>query len=230
MKLLTTLVRWIFILCIPLFCLSLAMDREFSTVWFYNYGFQKYSVDQTTGLSEEELSTIADEFVGYFNSSELKIHSSVTKIYSYDEGWDSLPLFNERETIHFQDVKNLVVLDRRIMLGSLGVILLGIIWWQRREWSALGRSLITGGILTASLLLLLVLGVSTDFDWLFLQFHLLSFSNDFWYSNGYMTKLFPQDFWYDMAMFTVLITTALAAVFGAAGYALMRFTSKKNRK
>jgi integral membrane protein (TIGR01906 family) len=199
------------------------MDREFSTAWFYNYGFQKYRVDQTTGFSEEELSKIADEFVGYFNSSEPKINSSV-------EGWDSSPLFDEWETIHFQDVKNLVVLDRRIMLGSLGVILLGIIWWQRRDWSALGRSLLTGGILTAVLLLLAVVGVTLNFDWLFLQFHLFSFSNNFWYSNGYMTTLFPQDFWYDMAMFTVLITTALAAVFGAAGYALMRFTGKKNKK
>lgn len=221
MRFLKILARWLFVICITLFCLSFAINCEFSTAWFYQYGFQKYNVSQTTGFSEEELNTIADKFVEYFNSSEPKIRIMV-------EDWDALPVFNEQETLHFKDVKDLVLLDRLIMLGSLGIILLGTIWWQRRDWPALSGSLLTGGIFTVALLLLLVLGTNINFDWLFLQFHLLSFSNDFWYSRGYMTMLFPQGFWYDMALFTVLITTAVATVFGAAGYALMRFTRKRN--
>lgn len=165
---------------------------------------------------------VADKFVEYFNSSQARI-----RIYFGE--WE-LPLFNENEVNHFQDVKGLVIFDNRLLLGSLGILLLGIIWWQRRDWQILGKSLLTGGIVTAVMLIVLMVGAGTNFDWLFLQFHLISFSNNFWYSNGYMTLLFPQGFWYDMAMFTILITAVTAALIGGAGYALMRFAAKKDSK
>lgn len=219
MKFLKTIARWIFIFSIPLFCLSFAVNREFSMTWFYTRGFEQHNVSLETGLSEEDLVKVADDFVEYFNSSQERIRITFGD-------WE-LPLFTENEATHFQDVKNLVIFDRRVMLGSLGVILLGVIWWQRRDWHTLGKSLLAGGILTAVLLVLFMVGAGANFDWLFLQFHRLSFSNNFWYSDGYMTMLFPQGFWYDMAMFTILITAATAAVIGGAGYALMRFTRKK---
>jgi integral membrane protein (TIGR01906 family) len=214
--------RWIFVLSIPLFCLTFAIEQEFSIPWFYNYGFHKHGVSQSTGLTEDELAKVANQFTDYFNNSQEKI-----RIMIYD--WD-LPMFNENEVLHFQDVKGLVILDRRIMLGSLCVLLLGIIWWQRQNWAALGRSLIAGGVLTASILLLLVLGVSINFDWLFLQFHLLSFSNNYWYSRGYMTMLFPQGFWYDMAFFTILLTIAGAVLFGVLGYGVIKLARRFNKE
>ena len=86
---------------------------------------------------------------------------------------------------------------------------------------------VSRGVVTAAMLILLMVGAGTNFEWLFLQFHLLSFNNNFWYSNGYMTMLFPQGFWYDMAMFTILMTATAAALIGGAGYLLMRFMKKK---
>jgi len=219
MKILKTIARWIFILSIPLFSLSFAINQEFSTAWFYTRGFKEHNVSMQTGLSEEELDKVADKFVEYFNSSEQRIHITFGD-------WQTA-LFTKDEVTHFEDVKGLVIFDRRIMLGSLGVMLLGIIWWQRRNWQTLGKSLLAGGILTAVLLVLVIVAAATNFDWLFLQFHLLSFNNNYWYSDGYMTDLFPHQFWYDMAMFTILITAATAAVIGGAGYILMRLTGKK---
>jgi integral membrane protein (TIGR01906 family) len=220
LRFLKMLARWIFIFSIPLFCLTLAINSEFSTAWFYTRGFEEYNVDLRTGLSQEDLVIVADKFVEYFNSSQERI--------SITFGDFKLPLFTPNEVTHFQDVKNLVIFDRRVILGSLGVILLGVIWWQRRDRHTLGKSLLAGGILTAVLLVLFMVGAGVNFDWLFLQFHRLSFSNNFWYSNGYMTMLFPQEFWYDMAMFTILITAVTAAVIGGAGYALMWFTRKQD--
>lgn len=217
MRFLKILARWIFILSIPFFCLTLAINSEFSTAWFYTSGFEKYNVALWTGLSQEELVKVANEFVEYFNSDQERINITIG---------NSSPLFTENEVTHFQDVKNLVIFDRRVMLGSLGVLLLGVIWW-RRDWHRLGKSALAGGILTAVLLVIFIVGAATNFDWLFLQFHLLSFRNNFWYSNGYMTTLFPEGFWYDMAMFTILITAVTAAVIGGAGYALMRFRRGK---
>jgi integral membrane protein (TIGR01906 family) len=221
-KFLKIIASWIFILSIPLFCLTFAIDREFSTTWFYTYGFETHNVSMQMGMSKEELAGVADKFVEYFNSPEEYIDITF--------GYLRNSLFTEEEILHFRDVKGLVILDRYVMLGSLGMMLLGLIWWSRRNWRILGKSLVAGGILTAVLLVLFIVAAGTNFDWLFLQFHLISFSNNYWYSDGYMTQFFPQEFWYDMAMFTILITAATAAVIGGAGYFLVRLTGKKENE
>lgn len=211
----------LFILCVPLFCVSFTFNREFSTTWFYTYGFQKYNISQATGFSDDDLNMVADKFVEYFNSSTPDIFITV-------DGWQGYSIFNQQETLHFKDVKDLFNLDQRIMFLSLGGLILGVIWWQRRNWPALGKALITGSILTAALLMVLVVGINTDFDSLFLDFHVLAFSNNYWSAPGYMTVLFPESFWNDMAYFSVIITTVTAAVFGIIGYVLMKYTRKRN--
>jgi integral membrane protein (TIGR01906 family) len=221
LKLAKTMARWLFIIAIPLFCLTFAIDRGFSTVWFYTRGFDIYKVSLQTGLSKEELEGVAEKFVAYFNSSEERIHITL-------RGWGTA-LFTPEEVIHFQDVKGLVILDRRIELGSLGVIMLGVaLQLRRRHRPALGKALLAGGILTVSLLVIIAVGAGLNFSWLFLQFHRISFSNNFWSSDGYMTALFPYGFWYDMALFTIFLTAVAAAVIGGAGYLLMRFTGKES--
>ena len=56
-----------------------------------------------------------------------------------------------------------------------------------------------------------------NFDRLFLQFHLLSFSNDLWLldpSRDYLIMLFPQGFWYDMAIYCGLAAGGIAVLMG----------------
>ena len=67
---------------------------------------------------------------------------------------------------------------------------------------------------TLGLMLLLGLSTMLNFDQLFLQFHLLSFTNDFWLldpSRDYLIMLFPGGFWYD-AMLCIAAATAVGAV------------------
>jgi hypothetical protein len=85
---------------------------------------------------------------------------------------------------------------------------------------------VAGGGLTLALVLGLGLAAVIDFDWLFLRFHLLSFSNDYWSSSGYMPLLFPADFWYDMARFTGLIVGGLGLVLGGLGFGWLRFSRR----
>ncbi len=87
--------------------------------------------------------------------------------------------------------------------------------------------MISGSGLTIILVLALGLGALLDFDRLFLQFHLVSFTNELWLldpTKDYLIMLFPQGFWYDTALLCGGITAALAAILGgvSGGYLWMR--------
>jgi len=69
---------------------------------------------------------------------------------------------------------------------------------------------------------MLVLGLSAmlNFDQFFLQFHLLSFSNEFWQldpGQDYLIMLFPRGFWYDATLICAAATATGAAILGGVG-------------
>ena len=75
-------------------------------------------------------------------------------------------------------------------------------------------------------MLLLGLIALLDFDRFFLQFHLISFTNDLWQldpTKDYLIMLFPQGFWYDATLFFAVLTLVLAVILAgvAGGYLLI---------
>ncbi len=215
MRTVAVVARWLFILCLPLLLLSASIGWVANSFSVYKYGFEKYGVSQTTGLTETQLDRVATGLIRYFNSSEGYINLSVVK--------DGAPfaLFNEREVAHLKDVKGLIRLDYWILLGSFIYFLgygISSIW--QKDHRLLARSLVCGGVLTLVLMLALGLGALLDFDRLFLQFHLLSFTNELWLldpTKDYLIMLFPGGFWYDVTLLLALATTAGAVLLGGAG-------------
>ena len=185
-------------LCLPVLLLTASLGWATNSLWLYKYGFEKYEIRQTTGLAEVELDKAASGLISYFNSGEEYISLTVTKS---DQPFE---LFNQREVIHLGDVKELIWLNYRVLLGTLIYVLTytGIsLFRQRKEsWRRLTREVVGGSGLTLALMLALGLGTLLGFDQLFLQFHLLSFANDFWQldpTRDYLVILFPQGFWFD---------------------------------
>lgn len=220
MKILHFVGRTFLIISIPIFCLGAVISWEIGSPEIYSYGFKKYAVSQTTGLTPAELKNIAYEFPNYFNSKDDYIYIAMVR------NGVSYGVFTEKELIHFRDVKSLVQLDRNLMLVSLTYIVsygaISLYDRTRRRWLHLGRGLAWGGGLTVALLAVTAILVLTNFDGLFLKFHELSFTNDYWSAPGLMTRLFPPSFWYDMALLTVLLTALLAVAFGGAGLFLLK--------
>ena len=211
MRILGIAAQWLFILCLPLLLLMASMGVAVNSLWLYKYGFEKYNISQATGLAEAELEKAGKGLIGYFNSGEEYISLTVVK-----DG-QSFELFNQREVIHLKDVKGLIWLVYRVLLGTLSYILgyagVSLFWRKRRYWRRLAWGVIGGSSITLALMLALGLGTLMGFDQLFLQFHLISFDNPFWQldpTKDYLIMLFPQGFWYDATLFC-----ALAAVFGA---------------
>ncbi len=225
MRVLQIIARWIFIICLPVLFLSASLAWGFNSQWIFGYGFQKYDVSQTTGLSDTELGKIGKSWTDYINSGDEYWHVTVIK-----DG-NSFELFTPEEQVHFKDVKQLIWLDYRVLLVTiiivLGYALTSIFWRRGRYWRQLAGSVIWGSSLAVVLIILLGIGSMLDFDQLFLQLHHLIFTNSFWSAEGYMLLLFPGGFWFDAALICIGFMAGLAIVPGLCAILYLRFQKGK---
>ena len=230
MKGLVIAAKWLFILCLPVLLLTASIGWAVNSQWLYKYGFEKYNVSQTTGLAEVELEKAATGLISYFNWGDEHISLTVIK-----DG-EPFELFNQREVAHLRDVKGLIRLDYWVLLGTLIYTLsyagVSLFWRRRRYWRRLGWGVVSGSGITLALMLAIGLGILLNFDQLFYQFHLLSFTNELWQldpTRDYLIMLFPGGFWYDAAIFCALATAGLAIILGgvAGGYLAFNRASRK---
>ncbi|MCJ7763614.1 MAG: TIGR01906 family membrane protein [Dehalococcoidales bacterium] len=217
--------RWLFILCLPVMLFTTVIGLAVNSQCLYEYGFDKYDVSQATGIDDTELEKAASGLISYFNSGEEFIDLTVIK-----EG-EPFTLFNQREVAHLMDVKELIWLDYWVLLATGSYILLyavvSLCWLAEECRRLLATATTIGGGITLGLILALGLVAVVDFQGFFLQFHLISFTNDLWLldpTRDYLIMLFPQGFWYDATMLVALVTTGLAVVVAgvAKGYLLCR--------
>jgi integral membrane protein (TIGR01906 family) len=227
LKILGIAAKWVFILCLPVLLLTASIACTLNSAWLFRYGFDKYDVGSTTGLADSELEKVAIGLISYFNSGEEYIDLTVTK------NGKPFVLFNEREIIHLKDVKGLVWLDYKVLLGTLVYVLgygmVSLFWRRRKYWRRLAWGVVGGSSLTLILMLALGLGILFNFDQLFLQFHLLSFANELWQLNptsDYLIMLVPQGFQYDVASLWALGTAVAALILGGVAGSYLLFTRK----
>jgi integral membrane protein (TIGR01906 family) len=228
MKAIGIAAKWVFILCLPFLLFTASLAWAINSLWLYNYGFEKYGISQVTGLSESELEKVASGLVSYFNSDEEYISLTVVK--------DGQPfeLFNYRETIHLRDVKKLIWLDYWVLLGTLIYTLAyaGVcLFWRRPKYRRhLTWGLVGGSSLTLGLMLVLGVVSLINFNWLFWQFHVISFTaNDFWLldpTKDYLKMLFPDGYFYDVVLFCALGVAGVAVILGGASGLWLKFSRK----
>jgi integral membrane protein (TIGR01906 family) len=182
-------------------------------VRLYHYSFAKYDAEAATGISHSQLNAAADRLVRYFNNDEETIRIFVQQ--------DSrrVPLFNERETSHLTDVKNLFRTVFRVQEASLAFALVFVvavfIWAAEAPLRVLARILLHVSLLTLGLLAVFAVLALVGFDELFLRFHLVAFTNDLWKLNpdtDHLIQMFPHDFWFDATMLVAGLTAAEAVL------------------
>lgn len=229
MKTLASITKWLFILCLPVLLLTASIGSTANSLWLYKYGFEKYEVSQTLAtygleLTDAELLEIYAGLISYYNSGEEYVSLTVVR--------DNQPfnLFTPEETIHFRDVKGLIRLDYRVLLGTL-IYALGyagvcLFWRRKRYWRRLAWGVVGGSSLTLALILALGLGAIFGFSQLFLQFHLLFFSNEFWSAEGYMLLLFPEPFFYNATLIFTGVTVGMAVILGGVAGRYLLTTRK----
>lgn len=193
-------IYWLFACCLTVLLITSAIRWEVNEIRLYDYGFDKYQIDQATGIDKSELRRIARHLIGYFNSETDTAQIMVTK----DGG--EFNLFNERELIHLRDLRNLIQIDYCVQMAALSLMVICIfvlILVFRAGWLVFVRGLFWGGILTVGLVATLALLALFGFEQLFILFHLVSFPNEYWIldpAKDYLIRLFPEGFFYDATL------------------------------
>ncbi len=182
-------------------------------VRLYHYSFDKYDAEAATGISRSQLDRAADRLVRYFNNDDETV-----RIFVQEDG-RRVPLFNERETSHLTDVKNLFRTVFRVQEASLAFALVFVvavfIWAGEAPLRLLARILLQASVFTLGLLALFAVLALVGFDELFLRFHLVAFTNDLWKLNpdtDHLIQMFPRDFWFDATMLVAGLTAMEAAL------------------
>jgi integral membrane protein (TIGR01906 family) len=203
----------LFVVCIPILLITTNLRLAANETRLYEYGFDKYDVSAATGLDAAELRDFANRMITYFNSDNELFETE---------------LYNERELSHLKDVKGLIRLSFYLQLASGIYIVLYIagsfVLRRRAFWRDLARRLVWGGGTTVAFLAVFGFWAVTDFDSLFLLFHLVGFRNDLWqlYPGDTMLLMFPQGFFNDASMFVAGATMVEAIIIAGAAWGLPR--------
>ena len=189
---------------------------------FYLAEFARYDVGSVTGLTSTELRMVAEAFVDYFQAPPGRLNVQLAR------GGTMLPLFNARELAHMEDVQALMHLVFRVQGLALGYAAayaaVGFAWRRARFVPVAGWVLLAGAGLTVALLVVLGGLALTSFSELFLQFHLISFTNDLWLldpQRDNLIRLYLQGFFQDAALRIAGLTILQALALGALGLATL---------
>src|SRR5581483_1488142 len=109
-------------------------------------------------------------------------------------------------------------------------VLAGLALRRRAFLPLAAKVLAAGAAVTLGGIGLLGALAATDFSELFIQFHLLSFSNDLWLLDprtDNLIRLFPQEYFLDAALRIVVFTLFQALMLGAAGLIGMLATRRR---
>ncbi len=222
MKTIRSVAFWLIVCCLPLLIMTANIRWGVSEIGLYEYGFDKYRISQATGIDEIELRRIAQHLIDYFN---LEVDSAQVTVVKGGEEFD---VFNERELVHLQDVRALIQLDYWLQGGALSVVVLCalvLLLWLKGKWRILVKGVLWGSLATLGLVVVLAFWAVFGFDQLFLLFHLVSFSNEFWIldpAKDYLIMLFPGGFFYDAALFGFGAVILEALLVGGIAFGILR--------
>ena len=183
---------------LPALFITTNVRVAFQSQTLYTYAIDAFDAPERTGVERDELIKGMAGLIDYFESDDDLITTEIIV------NGISEPLFTEREALHFRDVRDL--LQRTYFVQAVAtVVMLGILVAAVAA-AARGRPDLAAIIFrrirqTAVWTVVAIIGIGLfaalgGFNFLFLQFHLLSFSNDLWQGTATdrMIQLFPQMF------------------------------------
>lgn len=218
--------RWVatalFFVAVPLFLVLTNVRIATVEPRVHEYSFSQYDAVARSGIDRAQLDRAAREIIRYFRDDEELLAIRVTV-----DGVEE-PLFSPREVLHMRDVKGLIRVTFRLQEVAFVYIIAYVttvfLWSRERPLHRLARQSLTAGAMTVGLLSVAAVGVLVGFDDLFRQFHVLSFSNDFWQlspARDHLIQMYPRGFWFDVTLVIGLTSAAEGAVLALLGYAYL---------
>jgi len=219
-----------FVVALPIALLTTNIRLLINAPAVYNYAFDRYDAEETTGLSRADLDGTSAALRHYFNNNEETFFHTVTE--------DGLPasVFNPKETRHMEDVKRLVVWTDRVQELSVVYVLLYVvaffIWAREGNVRQLALQCVVGLALGTVFVGAIAVFAAFGFDAAFTRFHQLLFANGDWQldpASDHLIQMFPEKFWRDMTIALGAMCALEALLVGGAS-ALYLIGSRTERR
>lgn len=215
------------VLAVPLFLITTNLRIIINSGWLYSYGFERYERAAVTGIEPGELTKVAEQIKAYFNDASAAPLDVRIRLYG-----EETALFNEREIVHMQDVKGLVRglgFWQQVTFWYLAgfAVFMALLWERGTALRRIAKGLFWGSAVTLALLIVTGLAVAIGFDAVFTQFHVMSFSNDYWQldpRHDYLVAIFNEAFFRDAVLIVAGMTATQAALTAGVCLAYQRRT------
>jgi integral membrane protein (TIGR01906 family) len=225
LKLIALLAFIILVVAIPILIVATTVQVYSHAEALYTAGFEKYNISQRTSISDIQLHQVAKQMVDYFSGKSQTPQLTVNK------HGEPLPLYNEKELIHMEDVRNIVQLFTILQIASILIFIgMAILIYLMNGLEKLLRGIQIGAIVTGALTGILIIWALIDFNSLFLLFHYISFTNNLWVldpSKDYLIMMFPEGFFNDAAILIVSSILIEAAIIWVAAYLIKMVSIRK---
>ena len=219
-------IRWaataLFVVAVPVFLVLTFVRIAAVEPRVHEYAFARYDAAATTGVERAQLDRAAREVIRYFRDDEELLSIRVVV-----DGREQ-PLFSPREVLHMRDVKSLIGTTFRIhelaFVYLVAYVAAVFLWSRERPLRRLAQQAVTAGAVTVGVLGFAAAAVLVGFDDLFRQFHVLSFSNDFWQlspARDHLIQMYPRGFWFDATLAVGLLAAASGGLLAVLGYAYL---------
>jgi integral membrane protein (TIGR01906 family) len=210
------------VLIIVLILLSNVLFMFYNNSFFYSE-YQKLSVYNT--IPREEAKSATESMLSYLTGESDQLSS----------------FYNQKEKQHLKDVKALVFYDKVVIfIIWLTIILLSSLFYKKLKLTSakdftkhllkkLGDILILQGILMAALLLISFL-LRKAFNFFFIMFHKLLFSNDLWLLDPNTDKLIvllPEQFFIHTTAAILIRSLAVCTILLLIGLVISRISKNK---
>ncbi|HUS94636.1 MAG TPA: TIGR01906 family membrane protein [Patescibacteria group bacterium] len=220
------IIRWAVVISVPfmLTLITLRLLIGWSTPSYPEFEYNRIAAERY-GFSIEDRLGFAKATLGYLRQSE----PAEEAIYLLDElrmPNSDAPLYNQSEIQHMVDVKKLVDTFRMLTWVFLFIVAAGLLFLLAKPSSRLEgyKALLQGGLLTVSVLLIMLVLILVSWSLVFTQFHELLFPPDTWtfnYSDS-LIRLFPEQFWFDFGLIWTGLIFLEGLIVTLVGYLLLR--------
>ena len=192
---------------------------------FYSYEYKKGNQAEKIGMSDEGLMEATDALLDYLREKRDDI-VVITEVNGSER-----EVYNERETLHMKDVRNLYqgAVTARNIMAAVSLILFAAVYMVKKKSAS---EIIYEGWKRGIVLLLLFISftaiwAAVDFDEFWLQFHYIFFDNNLFLldpNTSIMINMFPSSFFFDIVI-CIIVLTVLAS--GIITFILKKISSGK---
>ncbi|HBI91202.1 MAG TPA: TIGR01906 family membrane protein [Terrisporobacter glycolicus] len=166
----------------------------------YYYDVKELNISKMSGFTEEEIKQNYDYLIDYnLNKNVGEFHLPTIK-------------YSKEGKIHFEEVRNIFQIVKKVFYISGLISVLGIILSIKNKTI---KFLNTASIMTILLPIITAIPLMINFNYFFIKFHETVFSNDYWIfdpSIDPVINMLPQDVFFHIGIFILAIILIISTL------------------